>query len=577
MTLGTSVSVHVLKMKGLIDQLDKLGAPISHELATDLILGSLPESYDQFVMNYNMHHMEKAIAELHGMLKNVETNIQKTNPVLMVQKEEGMKRKGKGKGNKAKKGKGQSKPKAKKPKPHKEGVCFFCNEQGHWNRNYKLYLEDLKKKKSSEATTSCIYVIEVNLSTSTSWVLDTGCGSHICVNVQGLRSSRSLAKGEVDLRVGNGARIAALAVGVYDLTFPSGLVFQLNNCYYVPAMSINIISFSCLDVDGFHFIIKNNIFPIYNADIFYGNAHLSNGLYVLNLEQPKPFYNIDTKRFKSNDLNPTYFWHCRLGHVNEKRILQLHQDGLIHSFDLESFETCESCLLGKMTKAPFSEHSERASDILGLIHTDVCGPISSISRGGYQYFITFTDDFSRYGYIYLMRHKSESFEKFKLFKNAVQNQLGKNIKKLRSDRGGEYLSQNFDDHLKDCGIISQLTPSGTPQWNGVSERRNRTLLDIVRSMMSRTDLPISLWGYALETAAFLLNRIQSKAVEKTPYELWTGKRPGLSFLKIWGCEAYVKCQASDKLASKYVNCGVSNGNKRVLLLHPILEQSVCCS
>ena len=154
---------------------------------------------------------------------------------------------------------------------------------------------------------------------------------------------------------------------------------------------------------------------------FYGNAHLSNGLFFLNLEQPKPIYNIDTKRFKSNDLNPTYFWHCRLGHANEKLILKLHQDGLIQSFELESFETCESCLLGKITKAPFARHSERASDLLGLIHTDVCGPISSIARGGYQYFITFIDDFSRYGYIYLLRHKSESFEKFKLLKNEVQN------------------------------------------------------------------------------------------------------------------------------------------------------------
>ena len=90
-----------------------------------------------------------------------------------------------------------------------------------------------------------------------------------------------------------------------------------------------------------------------------------------------------------------------------------------------------------------------------------------------------------------MRQKSESFEKFKLFKNEVKNQLGKNIKTLRSDRGGEYLIQNFDDHLKDCGIVSQLTPPGTSQWNGVSERRNRTLLNMVRSMMSRTDLPIS--------------------------------------------------------------------------------------
>ena len=234
-----------------------------------MILGSLPKSYDQFVMNYNMQHREKSIAELHGMLKNVKTNIQKTNPVLMVQKGEGMKIKGKGKGNKAKKGKGQSKPLAKKPKLPKEGVCFFCNEQGHWKRNCKLYLEDLKKKKSRKATILGIYVIEVNPPTSASLVLVTGCGSHICVNVQGLRSSRSLVKGEVDLRVGNGARVAALAVGVYDLTLPSGLVFRLKNIYYVPVLNRNIISVSCLDVDGFHFIIKNNIFSIYNVDIFF--------------------------------------------------------------------------------------------------------------------------------------------------------------------------------------------------------------------------------------------------------------------------------------------------------------------
>ena len=136
-----------------------------------------------------------------------------------------------------------------------------------------------------------------------------------------------------------------------------------------------------------------------------------------------------------------------------------------------------------------------------------------------------------------MKHKSESFEKFKTYKNEVQNQLGKNIKTLRSDRGGEYLSQEFTDHLRDCGIISQLTPPGTPQWNGVSERRNRTLLDMVRFMMSQSDLSISFWGYALETTAFILNRVPLKAVEKTPYEIWTGKTPSLSFIKIWGCEA----------------------------------------
>ena len=105
-----------------------------------------------------------------------------------------------------------------------------------------------------------------------------------------------------------------------------------------------------------------------------------------------------------------------------------------------------------------------------------------------------------------MKHKSETFEKFKEFQSEVENQRDRKIKFLRSDRGGEYLSDEFGTQLRKCGIVSQLTPPGTPQRNGVSERRNRTLLDMVRSMMSLTDLPLSFWGYALETAAFTLNR-----------------------------------------------------------------------
>ena len=107
----------------------------------------------------------------------------------------------------------------------------------------------------------------------------------------------------------------------------------------------------------------------------------------------------------------------------------------------------------------------------------------------------------------------------------MENHHNKKIKFLRSDRRGEYLSYKLGLHLKQCGIVSQLTPPGTPQHNGVSERRNCTLLDMVRSMMSLTSLPLSFWGYALERATFTLNRAPSKSVETTPYELWFGKKP----------------------------------------------------
>ena len=118
-----------------------------------------------------------------------------------------------------------------------------------------------------------------------------------------------------------------------------------------------------------------------------------------------------------------------------------------------------------------------------------------------------------------MKYKSEVFEKFKEYKSEVENQLGKSIKVLRSDRGGEYLSQEFQDYLKESGFLSQWTPPYMPQLNGVSERRNRTLLDMVRSMMSHANLSKSFWGYALNTASYLLNHFPSKAVDSTAYDI----------------------------------------------------------
>ena len=125
---------------------------------------------------------------------------------------------------------------------------------------------------------------------------------------------------------------------------------------------------------------------------------------------------------------------------------KLHKDGFLESLGYESFDACEPCLLGKMTKTPFFGTMERATNLLEIIHTDVCRPMSIKAHGEYRYFLTFTDDLRKYGYIYLMKHKSEIVERFKEFQSEVENHHNKKIKFLRSDRGDEYLSYEFGLH-----------------------------------------------------------------------------------------------------------------------------------
>ena len=132
---------------------------------------------------------------------------------------------------------------------------------------------------------------------------------------------------------------------------------------------------------------------------------------MLNLDSSDThIHNIEAKRCRVDNDSAAYLWHCRLGHIGVRRMKKLHADGLLESLDYESFDACKPCLMVKMTKTPFSGTMERATDLLEIIHTDICGPMSVEARGRYHYFLTFTDDLSRYEYIYLIKHESETFE-----------------------------------------------------------------------------------------------------------------------------------------------------------------------
>nr|GEX20041.1 hypothetical protein [Tanacetum cinerariifolium] len=341
----------------------------------------------------------------------------------------------------------------------------------------------------------------------------------------GLRGSSTLKPGALSLYVGNG-----------------------------------IILVSCLYDDGYVNHFMDNSIQVSRNNMVYFIAGPRDGIFEIDSSDSytnvSSIYALSNKRAKSN-LDSALLWHCRLGHISKKRIEKLQHDGLLNSTDLTAFEKYVPCMSGKMARKPYSHQVERAKDLLGLTHADVCGPFKIVSRQIASYFVTFTDDFSRYSYVYLLKHKHEVFETFKVFRKEVENQLDKTIKSLRSDPGGEYVSQEFLDHLKDHEIISHRTSPYMPQHNGVTDRRNITLLDMVRSMMSQTTLPKSFWDYALETVVRILNMVPTKKFEKTPYEVWHGQAPKLSYLKVWGCEALVKRDTltkPDKLKPRSIKC-----------------------
>nr|GEZ14084.1 hypothetical protein [Tanacetum cinerariifolium] len=308
----------------------------------------------------------------------------------------------------------------------------------------------------------------------------------------GLRGSRKLKPGALSLYVGDGHRAAVEAIGSYHLCLPSGRVLILHNCHYAPSITKGIILVFCLYDNGFINHFENNTISVSRNNVVYFSVVSRNGTFEIDLSNfntnDSSMYVVGNKISNTN-LDSTLLWHCRLRHISKKRIEKLQHDGLLNSTDNPSFDKCVSCMSGKMAQKPYIHQVKRAKDLPVLIYTDVCGPFKTVSKQRARYFVTFTNEFSCYGYVYLLMHKHEVFETFKAFQKEVENQPVKTIKSLRSNRGGKYISQEFLDHLKEHEIIAHRTPLYTPQHNGVSEKRNRTLLNMVRSMMTQTTLP----------------------------------------------------------------------------------------
>jgi hypothetical protein len=199
----------------------------------------------------------------------------------------------------------------------------------------------------------------------------------------------------------------------------------------------------------------------------------------------------------------------------------------------------KGCALGNNIKKTFPSNNNRSKETLDLIHSDVCGPMPIKYLGGALYYLTFIDEYSRKMWLYLLKSKDEVFNKFQEFKAEVENLTNKKIKTLRTDNGGEYTSREFVAFCKSVGIRRELTVPHNPQQNGVVERKNRYIEESVKALLNDQDLSMFLWGEAAMKEIYVQNRSPHRILkDMTPEEAFSGKKPNVEKLRIFGCQVY---------------------------------------
>lgn len=270
--------------------------------------------------------------------------------------------------------------------------------------------------------------------------------------------------------------------------------------------------------------------------------------------------------------------HLRMNHLNHDRIQQLHRCGALPDLVPDSHpQHCHSCSISKQRKGtPPASTNSRATRPAQLIHTDLL-QINPAASSGAQYVLTFTCDFSRFVFVYLLANKSAVFEAFRNLDARIYNLFARHISTFRSDNGGEFANTDFTTYCSAYGIKQEFTVPYSPNQNGVSERLNLTLANSVRAMLTESGLSSGLWDEALKNAVHTKNlTTTSKTGDKTPYELFHGVQPQSSHLQVFGHLCYVvttpydrRTAASFKLAARSQLChflGYASDSKAYRLL-----------
>jgi hypothetical protein len=267
--------------------------------------------------------------------------------------------------------------------------------------------------------------------------------------------------------MGNGLHATVLGVGMVDLKFTSRKIVQLKNVQHVPSIKKNLVSGSRLMKDGFKLVTESNKVVLSKYGTFVGKGYECGGMFRFSLEDLCD----DVVNHVSTSNDETNVWHSRRCHVNFGCMSRLANMSLIPKFTLVKGSKCHVCVQENQPHKPHKPVEERNLAPLELIHSDLCEMNGELTKGGKKYFMTFIDDYTRYCYVYLLKTKDEALDSFKIYKAEVENQLERKIKRLRSDRGGEYFFNEFHLLYSERGIIHERTPPNSPQSNGIAERK----------------------------------------------------------------------------------------------------------
>lgn len=434
--------------------------------------------------------------------------------------------------------------------------CRYCKKFGHkeadcWskqrNEQRSNFVENVQEESKLFMTHS-----HITDGSESVWFLDSGCSNHMTGTKSLFKELDESQKSEV--RLGDDKTMQVEGKGTVAIKTMQGEVKVLYDVQFVPSLAHNLLSVGQLLSNGCRVLFDEDSCAISDKESGHTLAliHMTR-----NRMFPLDVMNVSSKALVVKGDDGTNLWHLRYGHLNVNGLRLLKKKEMVLGLpEINELEFCEGCVYGKQCRGSFPVgKSWRASDCLELVHADLCGPMKTESLGGSRYFLLFTDDFSRMSWVYFLKMKSEAFENFRKFKVMVEKQSGKILKCLRTDRGGEFTSREFVDFCDENGIRRELTAPYTPEQNGVAERKNRTVVEMARSMLKAKGIPDKFWGEAVATAVYLLNISPTKAVmNRTPYEAWMGRKPRVSHLKVFGCVAYAMVDIRSKLDEKSVKC-----------------------